>query len=189
MKFKTGIIVFAGILLFALFIALAIKYESAFLLYGASVVPFLLVPFLPDIPSSQWLKPAGTKKGNVTIYRTEAAPETHNGLIVIDFTPGTIDWGKRRLYFSIDGIPTAVYQVPETPGTATLSVLPYDLLIHPRKKHCYGIQLKHLLERSSSFSFTTDEVGRFIIRAEDLQQLHSSRSVTKSETLGKGLGA
>lgn len=188
MKRKTRMILFTGILLFVLLIVLAIKNESSFLLYAASILPFLLVPFLPDIPSGQWLKPSG-KKGNVTIYRTEASAETHDGLIVIDFTPGTIHWNKRKLFFSINSVPSTVYTVPETPGIATLSVLPYDLFIHPRKKNCYGIELKHLLERAASFSFTTEEVGRLIIRMADLQQLHSSQTVTKTGTMGKGLGA
>lgn len=185
MKIKNGIIITSGMILFAVLIAAAIFLQSAYLLYAASAIPFLLVPFIPDIPGSQKLK-NHNKSGDVRIYRTGSS--ALDGLIIIDFTPGTIYWNKRRLYFSMEGVETVpAHAVPVE--AASVPVLSYDLFRHPRKTNWYGIRLNHLVERLHAFSFTTDEIARLVIRLEDLDQTNISPSLPRTSPVGKKLEA
>lgn len=46
------------VLLFVIFILLAIKFESTDYLYIASMIPIIIVPFLPDIKTNQYLNPS-----------------------------------------------------------------------------------------------------------------------------------
>lgn len=184
MKNKNGIAVVLGLLIFALLIAAAIMLQNAYLLYAATAVPILLVPFVPDIPASQTLKP-GRISDPVRLYRTSV--QAGEGFLIIEAAPGAIRWNKRRLYFPVDGLMV----VPDNGSTsaAGLPVLQYDLIRHGRKKNLYGIELAHLKDRIRTLSYTTDEVTRLVIRMEDLPQQGAARDSSRSASVGKGLEA
>lgn len=187
MKNRNGVAVIFGLLIFALLIAAAIVLQNAYLLYAATAVPILLVPFIPDIPSSQTLKP-GRKSETVRLYRTSGQEGT--GFLIIEAAPGGIRWNKRTLYFPVEGLPVRSGSgVAGTDGAAGLPVLQYDLIRHKRKKHLHGIQLDHLKDRIRTLSYTTDEVTRLIIRMEDLSETGTPRNAAQSPAVGKGLEA
>lgn len=185
MKSKNSLAVIAGILIMAGCIAAAIKLQSAYLLYAATAVPILLVPFIPDIKTSRTLKPGGPSS-RIRIYRT--GQQDGQGFIVIEAAPGAIPWSKRRLYFPVTGIPSA--PAPKhSMDTAGIPVLQYDLVRHRRKKHLYGIELANLAARFRTLSYTPDEVTRLVVRMEDLAAAGSTHTGTRSSAMEKGLQA
>ncbi|MDF2925352.1 MAG: hypothetical protein K0R57_4266 [Paenibacillaceae bacterium] len=165
MNRRNGPAVFAGIVLFGTLIAAAILAQSAYLLYAASGIPILLVPFLPDIKTSKVLKP-GKPSSGIRMYRT--SDQEGGGFLVIEGDAGSLPWNKRRLYFQVEGVPS-VAPSPYSNDTAGIPVLAYDLVHHPRKKQLYGIELAHLNARFRTLSYTPEEATRLIIRMEDLQ--------------------
>jgi hypothetical protein len=185
MKRKNGTAVILGIIIFALLIAAAIILQNAYLLYAASAVPILLVPFMPDIPASQTLKP-GKPAGPVRLYRTSG--QEGAGFLIIEAAPGAIRWNKRRLYFPVDGLPV-ISGSASMNMTTGLPVLQYDLVRHGRKKHLFGIELSHLKDRIRTLSYTTDEVSRLVIRMEDLPVSGTGRGAARTSAVGKGLEA
>lgn len=185
MKSKNGKAVFFGILIFALLIAAAIVLQSAYLLYAATAVPILLVPFLPDLSSSQKLKP-GRSSVPVRIYRT--SPEVDAGLLVIEAAPGAIQWNKKKLIFSLEGVPVHS-RAGSRDVSAGVPVLLYDLVKQGKKRNMYGIVLNHLKDRLNTMSYTTDEVTRLVIRMEDLISLDPANTAARARQVSKGLEA
>lgn len=189
MKSKNGLVAVAGLILFAGLIAAAIVLQSAYLLYAATGIPILLVPFLPDFKTSQTLKP-GKDGSRIRVYRTGSTEG--DGFVIIEAEPGAIPWNKSRLYFPVSGLPTAS-GFAYYPDTASVPVLAHDLVRHRRKKDVFGIELAHLANRFRTLSFTPDEVTRLIIRTEDLTQptgpSASIPGATTTHPIGKELQA
>ncbi|MDF2935242.1 MAG: hypothetical protein K0Q90_615 [Paenibacillaceae bacterium] len=179
---KNSLALAAGLILFFGLIASAILLESAYLLYAATAIPILLVPFIPDLKTSQTVK-AGPSASRLRAYRTEN--ETGEGFIILESLHGGIPWNKKRIYFPVDGLPAAAPSAYPA-GTAGIPVLQYDLVPHRRRKDLYGIELANVAARFRTLSFTTDEVTRLVIRLEDLRPAdpamteHRTASVRKS---------
>lgn len=161
---KNTLALIFGVFVFGGLIAAAIILQSAYLLYAATGIPILLVPFLPDIRTSKILKP-GDAGSQVRLYRTSS--NTGEGFVIIEAAPGHFPWHKRKIYFSLNGIPTVTSSL-YSPNTAGIPVLPYDLTVHRRHKHLHGIELVNLSSRLRTLSYTTAEVTRLVIRVEDL---------------------
>lgn len=171
---KTNIIgLIFSTLLFLIFIVLSLVFKSTQYLYIASVCPLLIVPFLPDIRSSQTIRPDkdGSKVRLIQLQGTEAAD---SDLLVITFEPGYIRWQCGRLYFNPDDIMTYA-SLPQDELTVTMPVLKFDLLPRLRQKKWVGISLSNLAERTSQLSFTTNEINRLVIRMADLNELLGTR--------------
>jgi hypothetical protein len=187
MKKKHLWIFFTGIFIFFLLLGFSLLTQSAYLIYAASVVPLLTVPFIPDIRSNQWLKPS-TRDENLLIYKLAEGEETEAEQIIIEFKPGTVNWKRHMLYIKLDNL-TTLQQTSSISDAATVPILQYDLIAHPRKMHWFGIQLENVVERISSFSFTTKEVNRFTIRIQDIQELAPSPEIPLTISSNKGLQA
>jgi hypothetical protein len=168
MKKNTIGLIFS-ILLFLIFILLAIMFQSTTYLYVASILPLVIVPFLPDISSNQYIR-TDKQENQVQIIKLQDKEATSSDLLVISFEPGFIDWRKKYLYFHNE---TAVVltALQQDPYTASMSVLKYDLKRHPRKKNWVGISLQNLIQRTPQLSYTTEEINRLVIRMEDLNEL------------------
>lgn len=158
-----------GLVLFAALIGLAIWVQSAYLLYAASAVPMLLVPLLPDFRSSQWIK-ASAKDGSVQIFKLATVPDAPANHLILQMQPGTINWKRKTLYINMHNAPTVAKQF-FSPDAASVPVLSFDLITNKRKPDIVGIRLDHVAERTSSFSFTTDEITRFVIKLDDLNSV------------------
>lgn len=185
MKSNNGKAVIIGIILFGLLIAAAIYLQSAYLLYAASGVPILLVPFLPDLSVAQTIRP-GRTTASIRMYRTSPLPG--DGFLVIEAAPGAIHWNKERLFFALEGVP--VHAAAGHPSlSAGLAVLQYDLIKHRRKKNTYGIELAHLKDRLSTLPYTSDEVTRLVIRMEDLAAMDPAYTASRTAQVRKGLEA
>jgi len=179
---------FAGILIFAVLIGLAFRYQSAYFLYAASIVPLVTVPFLPDIRTAQYLR-AGKRSPSLRFYRTGEAAGTDPGLIIVEFAPGDILWNKHTVYFSLQDIAEARADSAEKKVAATLSVLKYDLVRHRRRKGWVGVRLAPLKERTAGLSFTLREVNRLAIRIEDIRELARPKTPAVRERKGTTIGA
>jgi hypothetical protein len=158
-----------SLLLFVIFILLAIVYQSTDYLYMATVLPLVIVPFLPDIKSNQYVKPA--KQGNrVQLIKVQGTEPSPHDLLVIAFDPGYLQWNSRTLYFNLDD--ALLYDSLKSDGfTASITVLNFDLRLHKRKKGWIGVSLKNLAERTTQLSYTTDEINRIVIQMQDLNVL------------------
>jgi hypothetical protein len=179
---KSSIIFWAGLLIMVGCIALAIPLESVFLLYAASVLPVVFVPFLPDFGSSQYIKP-GKRQGQVETIRI-VAESGASPLLLIRFQPGYLRWNKKVLYFSLNDVSSNPTLRIREDLTVSLSVLKHDLKRHPRKKSWIGVRLDHLKDRTRHMSFTLNEINRLVIRMEDIQELVSppfSSSAARSQ--------
>ncbi|WP_409341955.1 hypothetical protein [Paenibacillus sp. MBLB4367] len=187
MKRKSITFLCIGLLVFGLLIALAIWQQSAYLLYAASAVPLLIVPFIPDIRSNQHLK--ASRKDNVQIYKLatiEGAPANH---LIVQFEPGKVNWNRKMLYVSMKDAPTVAKDV-FAPDSASVPVLTFDLVLHKRKSDLIGILLQNVKQRTSSFSFTTEEITRLVIRLEDLAEPAApARSIAAAQTRSKRMQA
>jgi hypothetical protein len=168
---KKNIILTLGILMFLASAGLAVRLESTVFLYISSILPLFIVPFLPDVGTHQYIKPA-KQSDQVEIIRpaTDSGP---SGLLLIRFQPGFVKWNKKMLYFSLKDISAYPTLPIREEYTASLSVLKYDLKPHPTKKGWIGIRIPHLLQRMEQLSYTTQEINRLVIRMEDLQELAS----------------
>jgi hypothetical protein len=158
-----------SVLLFLIFIVLAIKLESTAYLYMASVFPLIIVPFLPDLRSSQYIR---TDKPNqlVRLIKLRSSEGATGALFVIAFAPGYVNWHKNHLYFNFEDAVTYAALLPED-YIVTMPVLKYDLKRHRRKKNWVGISLPQLKQRMKQLSYTTKEINRFVIQMEDLNEV------------------
>ncbi|MDR6553761.1 hypothetical protein [Paenibacillus qinlingensis] len=173
----------ATLLLFLTFIVLSIKSESTTYLYIASVCPLLVVPFLPDIRSNQYIK----ANGPVRLITMESKDSGDSDFLVILFEPGYIKWNGGKLFFNLADNMKDVYVKPD-PLAATLTVLKFDLLTHRRKKNWIGISLAQLQQRTEQLSYTTNEVNRLIIRISDIQELQQT-NINQPASVGQQVGA
>lgn len=175
-----------SVLLFLIFIVLSLVYQSTTYLYIASVCPLLIVPFLPDIRSSQFIKP-NKAKGAVRLITMENRDKGDSDFLVILFEPGYVKWKGSKLFFNLEDIMKDVYIKPD-PYAATMTVLKYDLFAHRRKKNWIGISLKQLEQRTEQLSYTTNEINRLIIRMSDVNEL-LQRPMTQPASTGQSIGA
>lgn len=176
-----------SIFLFLTFIVLSLIFQSTTYLYVASVCPVLIVPFLPDIRSAQYINPHQAK-GAVRLIKMENKESTDSDLIVILFEPGYIKWKRGKLFFNLQDIMNDVY-VKADPFAATLTVMDYDLQPHKSKRNWIGISLTQLEQRIPQLSYTTNEINRLVIRMSDLHEfLHTPKSHPVSRS-GQSLGA
>lgn len=184
-KSKHSLALAAGLILFFGLIASAILLESAYLLYAATGIPILLVPFIPDLKTSQTVKP-GQSAPHMRVYRTHN--EQGEGFIILESLQGGIPWNKKRLYFSLDGLPAAAPSAYPA-GTAGVPVLQYDLVPHRRRKDLYGIELANVAARFRTLSFTTDEVTRLVIRLDDLSPADAAKTELRTAPVRKSFPA
>jgi hypothetical protein len=165
-----------SVLLFLIFIVLAIKLESTAYLYVASVLPIVIVPFLPDLRSNQYIR---TDKPNqpVRLIKLRSTEESTGALFVIAFAPGYVNWHKNHLYFNFEEAVTYAALLPED-YIVSMPVLKYDLKRHRRKKNWVGISLPQLKQRMKQHSYTNKEINRFVIQMEDLNEVlqHPAKS-------------
>ncbi|MEW9699821.1 hypothetical protein [Paenibacillus sp. SI8] len=175
-----------SLLLFVTFIVLSLTFKSTTYLYIASIGPLLIVPFLPDIRSSQFIKP-NQAKGAVRLITMESQDSAESNLLVILFEPGYVKWSRSKLFFNLDDIMKDVYVKPD-PFAATMTVLRYDLNRHSRKKNWVGISLVNLGQRMEQLSYTTNEINRLVIRMSDLHELLRLPQVQTSSA-DRSLGA
>lgn len=175
----------ATLLLFLTFIVLSLMFQSTTYLYIASVCPLLVVPFLPDIRSNQYIKPKAN--GGVRLISMENKDGGDSDFLVILFEPGYIKWNGGMLYFNLTDKMKDVYVKPD-PFAATLTVLKYDLFTHRRKKNWVGISLSQLQQRTEQLSYTTNEVNRLIIRISDMQELQQT-NFKHPASMGQQVGA
>jgi hypothetical protein len=170
-----------GLFLIVIFLLLAFLMKSAYMLFAASLIPFLIAPFMPDIRTKQMIKPYSK---SIQVYGVANSDKQEPNYVVIEFQSGHIRWNKSFLYFSVNHV--AVMEPGHyTNQAAALPVLRYDLVLRRGKKRWIGIQLRHLVERSSSFSFTINEVNRLVISMQDIKDLLSENSISMSKSTGK----
>ncbi|MEF3313138.1 hypothetical protein PV433_30050 [Paenibacillus sp. GYB004] len=154
----------AGLIIFAAFFGSSIFFESPLLLYIASAIPIFIVPFLPDIRTSQRLKPE--QKGvEIVKLISDGGPEW----LVVSFRPGTVNWSRRTLIVPFEQAPT-VESVPTDDYTAALTVLQYDLRVRKGRQGRFGILLSNLSERTTGMPFTVNEVNRLLIPLNDIAE-------------------
>lgn len=154
--------------LFLMLILIAILVQSAYLLYAASLLPVGIVPFLPDLRSNQWLKRDGDAGVDLYLLKPEGA--TKSEFLVLEFAPKKLKWNKQSLYFPVTEEKYPVLAELKSSDNSSATVLPYDLSVHPRKQGWYQINLRNLKERvSSGLPVTTNEIGRILIRLDDLR--------------------
>lgn len=173
-------------LLFLTFIVLSLVFQSTTYLYIASVCPLLIVPFLPDLRSTQFIKPHQAK-GAVRLITMENKDKSDAGFLVILFDQGFVKWKSRQLYFNLDDIMKDVYIKPD-PFAATMTVLKYDLFLHRRKKNWVGISLPQLQQRMGQLSYTTNEINRLVIQMSDISDL-LQKPVSQPAAAGRSVGA
>lgn len=168
----------AGLIIFAAFFGSSIFFESPLLLYIASAIPIFIVPFLPDIRTSQRLKPEQKGVEIVKLISGDGGPEW----LVVSFRPGTVNWSRRTLIVPFEQAPT-VESVPTDDYTAALTVLQYDLRVRKGRHGRFGILLSNLSERTAGMPFTVNEVNRLLIPLNDIAEsmpvpMPSSAAVT-----------
>jgi hypothetical protein len=167
-----------NVLLFLIFILLAFMFQSTKYLYVASFFPLVIVPFLPDIRSNQYIR-SDKDNAHVHLFKIQGQEASSSDLFVIVFEPGYINWRKKTIYFNSEEASVCT-SLRQDPYTAAMPVLKYDLTRHPRKKNQVGISLPNLIQRTSQLSYTTEEINRFVIRMEDLNELIGRSSSRKS---------
>jgi hypothetical protein len=170
-----------GLLIIVVCLALAFLLQSAYMLFAASIIPFLIAPFFPDLRTNQMINP---NSKSIQVYGVAGSNTAEPTYIVIEFKPGQIHWSQRLIYFSVDHIAVAK-PGDYTNQAAALPVLRYDLVLRRGKKRWIGIYLRHLVERSSSFSFTINEVNRLVITMQDVKDLLSENTVNRSKSTSK----
>ncbi|MDU0203907.1 MULTISPECIES: hypothetical protein [Paenibacillus] len=173
-------------ILFLTFIVLSLVFQSTTYLYIASVGPLLIVPFLPDIRSGQYIKP-NQAKGAVRLITMENKDKSGSDFLVILFEQGFVKWDRRQLYFNLDDVMKDVYIKPD-PFAATMTVLKYDLSLHRKKKNWIGISLPQLQQRMSQLSYTTNEINRIVIQLSDVNEL-LQKTVSQPAAAGRSVGA
>ncbi len=182
---KNSLALAAGLILFFGLIASAILLESAYLLYAATGIPIMLVPFIPDLKTSQTVKP-GQSASRMRVYRTDN--ENGEGFIILESLQGGIPWNKKRLYFPVDGLPTTA-PTAYPAGTAGIPVLQFDLVPHRRNKELYGIEMANVAARFRTLSYTADEVTRLVISLEDLRPADPAKPERRTASVRKSFPA
>jgi hypothetical protein len=185
---KTTIALLVASGLFVVLLGAAIYYQSSNFLYAASAVPILIVIFIPDIKSSQYIKPGRSNRVSLSKSGGADGPE----LLAITFEPGYVNWRKRIVYFAV----ADAFDAP-TDGTndaaapdiiASLRVLKYDLLPARNNNRWIGIQLDNLKERSTSLAFSLDTVNRLAIPMDDIREL-TNLNIVPSASIDKNMEA
>jgi len=172
MKTKTYGLLFSS-LLFAIFLVLTFIFKSVPFLYVTSVCPLLIVPFLPDIRSAQYIR-MNRSDASVRIISVQGREPGPSDLFVIGLAPGYIRWECEYLYFDVrDAVPYAA--LPQRELAASLAVLPFDLKPHRRNKYMVGISLANLKTRTAQLAVTTQEINRLVVRTSDVMELTGHR--------------
>ncbi|MEK8132159.1 hypothetical protein WMW72_30100 [Paenibacillus filicis] len=158
------------ITLFAVFLGCSILFESPVCLYVASALPILIVLWLPNPEQNQYIRRRHLKKVQLLTRNSG-----ENGLLTITFTPGFVRWKRgAKLYFHLDTLsreePVEAGEPGEESPHTSLSILPFDLLPHPRKSGWVGIDLDQVAARTSSLAIATSQVARFVVPLQALEQ-------------------
>jgi hypothetical protein len=161
------ILLIVSLVIFAVLFGASVLRESPVLLYIASAIPIFIVPFLPDIPTSQKLHSG--KQSTEIIKRSDPSGEEAEWLVVT-FQPGTIQWNRRWLIVPTEGISTNNQNYNDD-YTASVTVLKYDLKTRKSRNGTISIKLSNLSQRITGLSYTVNEVNRLMIRMEDLQSI------------------
>lgn len=132
------------------------------LLYIASAIPIFVVLFMPDIKTSQRLKP--DQKGVEIVKLSGNADEPE--WLIVSFRPGTVNWNRKTLNIPFDRAPT-VQTVHTDEYTAALTVLNYDLQTNKKSGHI-NLSIANLAARATGMPFTVHEVNRLIIPLSDI---------------------
>lgn len=156
-----------GLILFLALFGASIWKQSPVLLYVASAIPIFIVPFLPDIRSSQKLHPS---KQSVQIVKLADTAGEEAEWLVVSFNPGTVYWNKKWLVIPTQGM-SRVDEIYTDDYTASLTVLKYDLRTKKNRSGHISIYLPNLIERTANLRYTVDEVNRLVIRMDDLDDL------------------
>ena len=172
-----------GILAIAICLGLAFAIQSAYLLFAASLIPLLILPFLPDLRSNQQIDPL-TKNKNIQVYGVTSA-ENQPSYVVIEFKPGKVLWNKITLYFSADHVVVAPAAGLKQNAIA-LPIYKNDLVIKKGKHRWVGIKLKDMTERSNGLSLKLNQVNRLVISIEDIKELFNEASPTHKRSVKKG---
>ncbi|MCZ8515667.1 hypothetical protein O9H85_25300 [Paenibacillus filicis] len=165
MSKRKALLLAGSVIAFGILIACAVHFESTEYLYIASALPILIVLLLPDIRQNQFI--VLKKNSGIRLIKQTEGQET---LLVIEFTPGSILWDRTMLYFDLNQLSEARPVSKSSEPSASLSVLSFDLSLHPRKPNWIGIRLNQISERTRSLSYTTEEVTRLVIRMSDLEE-------------------
>jgi hypothetical protein len=180
---KTSFKYFAiGLLGIVICLVLAYVLQSAYLLFAASLLPLLILPYLPDIRSNQQIDPLSKNK-SIQVYGI-TSDESQPSYVVIEFKPGKILWSKQTLYFSADHVAIA----PTTRLKSNAIALPIyksDLVIKKGKYRWVGIKLNGMTERSNSFSFKLKQVNRLVVSIQDIKELFKEASPTHKRSVKK----
>jgi hypothetical protein len=172
-----------GLFLIVFCIVLAFYIQSAYLLFTASILPVLILPFLPDIRTKQTIEPLKNNK-SIQVYGVTADDNQTAKYVVIEFKPGKIHWSKQILYFSADHVALA----PTTSLKQDAAALPIhksDLVLKKGKYRWVGIRLNNLDERASSFPFKLSKVNRLVISIQDIQDLFQEKNHSRKRTVNK----
>jgi hypothetical protein len=173
-----------GICLIAICLILAYMIQSAYLLFTASILPVLILPFLPDIRTNQTIEPLKSNK-SIQVYGIADENQTAK-YVVIEFKPGKIHWSKHVLYFSADHVALAPTSSLKQ-DAAALPIHKPDLVLKKGKYRWVGIRLNNLPERASSFPLTLKKVNRLVISIEDIKELFQEKKMnSRKRTASKG---
>jgi hypothetical protein len=172
---KQLIIFFSGLVLFLVVLGLSIVLQSAVLLYIASAIPMLVVPYLPDLRTNQVLK---ARRGVEVVRVGENNPDSE--MLIVSFKPGDIYWNKRYLYISLNDM-VSDSQSDLGPFTLSMTVLRHDLHFQP-KKNRIGVYLPNLLERLKDMPISPNEVNRLTLRMEDVRDAIMPEPMRMSST-------
>ncbi|TDF96352.1 hypothetical protein [Paenibacillus piri] len=167
---------------FLALIGVAIWLQSELYLYAASALPILIVMALPDIRQHQYIR--GSK--DLKAVRIHKQSDGESPLVIMSFPPGFVRWNCKKLFFHLNDI-QANTGFTEKPSEqqASLSVLGFDLSVHPSKTGWIGIDLDQLALRTANLSYTTDEITRFVIPVQDLEEAAIQMMSSKTHSMGK----
>jgi hypothetical protein len=180
------IVIFLGL------IGLAILLQSELYLYAASALPVLIVTVLPDVRRNQYIRGEKARQA-VQLNKQTNGEET---LLIVSFQPGFVRWNSKKLFFFLNDIEQnpKPFEEAKDREAVSLSILAYDLSLHPRRSGWIGIDLAQLAQRTANLSYTTDEITRFVIRMSDLeetamQMLSSTNKIPLSKGKSKSMSA
>lgn len=171
-----------GLLAIAICLLLAYVLQSAYLLFAASVLPLLILPYLPDFSSNQQIEPSKPNK-LLQVYGV-TSEDNQPTYVVIDFKPGKVHWNKKILYFSADHVALEAITGLRQSAIA-LPIYKSDLVIKKGKHRWVGIKLKNMSARSNSFSFSLNKVNRLVIPIKDIKELFIEAAPANKRTINK----
>lgn len=187
-------ILFSSIVVFAGLIAAAIALQSELFLYAASGIPIVIFYVLPDIKQNQFIRSDKDRDKFKLIQQTGSGEP----LMILSFEPDFVRWECSKLYFHLNDIITDVpaASASSTDTEASVSVLAFDLSPHPKKTGWVGIDLEQLTQRLANLSYTTDEVTRFVMQVQDLEDIAlqmmgstTTASLAKNKSKSKSISA